>query len=221
MASQTPKLLGLTDFQDIQQLQRLTILIVVDQMDSSCFLIPIFTFVCGNFSVFIITSLILGSSAFLFLTHTKHNAQDLEQEDQQHYQEDEFDPVNSDHNDSNRMSNVISKECLNVGSTDSCSESEIIDPFSCTTEEDSDFDGWQFSGEDGSISDEESLIEIELPGGHYVGYKDYKEEEPKFCRRQKSPDSVLWWPEMNEEENMIEIDLTMGSIMCSRFEIKA
>ncbi|KAI3703959.1 hypothetical protein L1987_74158 [Smallanthus sonchifolius] len=169
-------------------------------MDSSCFFIPIFTFVCGNFTVFIITSLILGSSAFLFLTHLKHNQQVLEQED-------EFDLVNSHQNESNRMSNVVSKECLNMGSVDSFSESEIIDPFSCS---------------DGSISDEESLIEIELPGGHYVGYKEYRdEEEPKYCRRQKSPDSVLWWPEMNEEENMIEIDLSMGSIMCSRFEIKA
>ncbi|GJY25582.1 hypothetical protein Tco_0400308 [Tanacetum coccineum] len=66
-----------------------------------------------------------------------------------------------------------------MGSPDSCSESEVIDQFSSTSEEDSDFERWQFSGEnrrsfdcsDGSISDEESLIEIALPGGHYVGYK--------------------------------------------------
>ncbi|CAH1429705.1 unnamed protein product [Lactuca virosa] len=184
------------------------------------FLIPIFTFACEHFTVSIITTLVLVSSAFLFLIHSKHNLQVLEQQDQQPYQED-------DQNDVNQVTEAVKKGCFDVGSPDSCSESEVIDQFSCTTEEDSDFDGWQFSGEvyrrpdcsDGSISDEESLIEIALPGGHYVGYQDV--EEPKFCCRQRSPESVLWWPEMNEEENMIEIDLSVGSIKCSRFEIKA
>ncbi|GJY64532.1 hypothetical protein Tco_0465992 [Tanacetum coccineum] len=109
-----------------------------------------------------------------------------------------------------------------MGSPESCSESEVIDQFSSTSEEDSDFERWQFSGEnrrsfdcsDGSISDEESLIEIALPGGHYVGYKDFRDEEKeerKLSCRKRSPESVLWWPEMNEEENMIEIDISVGT----------
>lgn len=179
-------------------------------------IIPIFTLACGNISVLIITFLILVFSALLFMQHSKYKVQAVEHEVQQNHQ---------DHNVIQ-----IKQGSLDVGSTDSCSESEIIDQFSCTTEEDSDFDGWQFSGEscrrpdcsDGSISDEESLIEIELPGGHYVGYKDYRDEEKsKYCYRKRSPESVLWWPEMNEEENMIEIDISVGSIKCSRFEIKA
>lgn len=187
------------------------------------FLIPILTFARGDFTLLIITTLVFVSSAIWFLIHSKHNLQVLEQQEQQPHQED-------DRNDANQVTEAVTKEYLDVGSPDSCSESEVIDQLSRTTEEDSDFDGWQFSGEtyrrpdcsDGSISDEESLIEIALPGGHYVGYNDYKEEEePKFCRGNRSPEFVLWWPEMNEEENMIEIDISMGSIKCSRFEIKA
>lgn len=214
--------------------------IVGDQMNSSgfslirspwivSFLIPIFSFACGDFTVFIITSLVLISSAFLFLINSKHNPRVLDHEQQQSHEEDEHVLHGSDQNDSDQVADAVKKGCLDMGSLDSYSESEIIDQFSCTTEEDSDFDGWQFSGEtyrradcsDGSISDEESLIEIALPGGHYVGYKDEVEEEPKLCCRQRSPESVLWWPEMNEEENMIEIDISVGSIKCSRFEIKA
>ncbi|KAL4581442.1 hypothetical protein LXL04_017657 [Taraxacum kok-saghyz] len=204
-------------------------------MNSSCFfplnypwivvssLIPVFAFACGHLTVSIIATLVLVSSAFLFLIHSKHNLQVLEQQEQLPYEED-------DQNDANQVPEEVKKGFLDVDSPESCSESEVIDQFSCTTEEDSDYDGWQFSGKtyrrpdcsDGSISDEESLIEIALPGGHYVGYRGYKdEEEPKFFCRQRSPESVLWWPEMNEEENMIEIDISVGSIKCSRFEVKA
>ncbi|MFS7921802.1 hypothetical protein Hanom_Chr03g00241231 [Helianthus anomalus] len=177
------------------------------------FLIPIFTFACGNFTMFIIiASLILCGFAYVFLTHSKVI----------HHEDKDKD---SDQIDSNQEDNVEIKGCLDVGSPESCSESEIIDPFTCTTEEDSEFDVWEYSGEvsrisggsDGTISDEESLIEIELFGGKYdrYNYKVYKdEEEPKISRRKMSPDSVLWWPEMSEEENMIEIDLSVGSIKC-------
>nr|GMC77027.1 Eukaryotic translation initiation factor 3 subunit C like [Ipomoea batatas] len=81
-------------------------------------------------------------------------------------------------------------------------------------EEDSDAD-WPFSSgnnsghsphcsSDCSISDEESLIELALPSGHFLGL-------------QKPP--VDLFAEINEEDNMIEIDISMGSIKCSRFEI--
>ncbi|KAK2985674.1 hypothetical protein RJ640_011902 [Escallonia rubra] len=114
-----------------------------------------------------------------------------------------------------------------VGSKESDSETE-------STSEDSDID-WPYSGNvgcsDDSISDEESLIEIALPSGHYVSPKE--EEEPKFNLQHKlpnfSPDTIFAENglkelyseinDMNEEENLIEIDISMGSIICSRFEI--
>uniref|UniRef100_A0A5B6YL57 Putative myelin transcription factor 1-like protein n=1 Tax=Davidia involucrata TaxID=16924 RepID=A0A5B6YL57_DAVIN len=125
-----------------------------------------------------------------------------------------------------------------VKSPHSFSESESIDHSS--TSDDSEVD-WPYSGNvvqspdcsDDSISDEESLIEIALPSGHYVGPK---EDEPKSNLLKKFPDfssteSLLRQPslmelfaeinEMNEEENLIEIDISMGSIKCSRFEIEA
>ncbi|XP_059664506.1 uncharacterized protein LOC132310337 [Cornus florida] len=118
---------------------------------------------------------------------------------------------------------------------DSFSESESIDHSS--TSEDSEVD-WPYSGNvgqdcsDDSISDEESLIEIALPSGHYVGAK---EEDSMFHLQPKladfSPESIFRQHnlvellaeinEMNEEDNLIEIDISMGSIKCSRFEIEA
>ncbi|EOX93522.1 Uncharacterized protein TCM_002409 [Theobroma cacao] len=124
-----------------------------------------------------------------------------------------------------------------VRSPDVLSENECVDQLSTT--EDSEVD-WPFQDNidqspdysDGSISDEDSLIEISLPGGHYVGHK---EEKPKFSMQQKLPDFMpesffqqrslmellAEFNEMNEEDNLIEIDISMGSIKCSRFEIEA
>lgn len=128
--------------------------------------------------------------------------------------------------------------CAVRSSLDSSSESECINNFS--TSEDSEVE-WPFKEDmdhspdcsDGSITDEESLIEISIPSGHYVGQK---EEEPKFSLKQKftdfTPGSIFQQNcladllaeinEMNEEDdNLIEIDISMGSIKCSRFEIEA
>lgn len=84
---------------------------------------------------------------------------------------------------------------------------------------------------DGSISDEESLIEIALPTGHYVDSKRSQEPSWYGFQHQKWPDCALkshfrqpnWMEMLNEmnDENFIEIDLCMGSIKCSRFEIQA
>lgn len=85
---------------------------------------------------------------------------------------------------------------------------------------------------DGSISDEESLIEIELPTGHYVDSKR-SQDKSWYGFQQKWQDCSLeshfrqkqtnWMEILNEmnDENFIEIDLCMGSIKCSRFEIEA
>lgn len=112
---------------------------------------------------------------------------------------------------------------------DSYSESESIDQSSSVTDQDSEAEwpcsgdaaqSWDFS--DGSISDEEGLIEIALPSGHYVGAK---QEEPKLSLQQKLPDQLVElladFNEVNEEDNLIEIDISIGSIKCSRFEIEA
>ncbi|XP_021889991.1 uncharacterized protein LOC110808721 isoform X1 [Carica papaya] len=133
-------------------------------------------------------------------------------------------------------------------SQDLSSESEGLDQSSTT--EDSEAD-WPFRDNtdhsldfsDGSISDEDSLIEIALPSGHYVGHHDHKkeEEEGKLSLQQKfmpdyynlPPPYPIWKQHslmellaelnemMNEEENLIEIDISMGSIKCPRFEIEA
>ncbi|XXG46522.1 hypothetical protein AAC387_Pa02g1343 [Persea americana] len=109
------------------------------------------------------------------------------------------------------------------------SESDSIDLSS--TSEDSEV-GWPLpynkdqirSCSDCSISDDESLIEIEL-----------RPQEPKGIFRMSeaefSPESVFRQHglmelfseinEINEEDNLIEIDISVGSIKCSRLEIEA
>lgn len=104
---------------------------------------------------------------------------------------------------------------------------------------------------DGTISDEDSLIEIALPSGHFVGHNRHhhhnqnkEESNSKYnnnhncCSLQQkkrelsSAHEALFnqqslmeflaeFNEMNEEDNLIEIDIAMGSIKCSRFEIEA
>ncbi|XVE72561.1 hypothetical protein DITRI_Ditri11bG0048200 [Diplodiscus trichospermus] len=125
-----------------------------------------------------------------------------------------------------------------VRSPDILSENECVDQLSTT--EDSEVD-WPFRDNldqspdhsDGSISDEDGLIEISLPGGHYVSHK---EDKPSKCSMQQKlpdfmPESIFQqrslmellaeFNDMNEEDNLIEIDISMGSIKCPRFEIEA
>ncbi|KAM7495291.1 hypothetical protein LguiB_029900 [Lonicera macranthoides] len=123
------------------------------------------------------------------------------------------------------------EEFLAITSPDLYSESGSNDQSS--TSEDSD---WPDSGNacqspdcsDGSISDEESLIEIALPSGHYVSPKeeDLKLKLPNYSREAIFAQNELMEllaeiNEMNEEENLIEIDISMGLIKCSRFGIEA
>ncbi|KAK8674304.1 hypothetical protein V6N13_112598 [Hibiscus sabdariffa] len=126
-----------------------------------------------------------------------------------------------------------------VKSPDVLSETECVD-YQLSTTEDSEVE-WPFRdnmdrtpdwSDDGSIPDEDSLIEISLPGGHYVRHKEEEEESNnKYSMQQKLPESIFQQRsimeflaelnDMNEEENLIEIDISMGSIKCSRFEIEA
>ncbi|KAL9241203.1 hypothetical protein vseg_015338 [Gypsophila vaccaria] len=114
-----------------------------------------------------------------------------------------------------KRSDSTTEDCL-LSSSDALSDSESNDDETSSSDENSEND-WIFKESigqsslcsDGSISDEESLIEIELPTSHYADSKWY---------------GVQSWMEMvNEmnEENFIEIDLCMGSIKCSRFAIEA
>ncbi|KAG6748786.1 hypothetical protein POTOM_048720 [Populus tomentosa] len=125
-----------------------------------------------------------------------------------------------------RSSQVITSEsdCLGRSSTSEDSEVEWL------------FQDKMFQSRDcsdGSISDEDSLIEISLPGGHYIC--GHEEDEVNYNLQKKLPDFVpgsffkqhglmellAELNEMNEEENLIEIDISMGSIKCPRFEIEA
>ena len=115
-----------------------------------------------------------------------------------------------------------------VGSFDSFLESETTDQ-SSTTDEDSEV-GQIPNWSDNSISDEEGLIEIALLNGYHVhGLEEeepksnlqqkFPEFSPKMIVRQHGPEEMLGESnEMNEEDNLIEIDISMGSIKCSRFE---
>uniref|UniRef100_A0ACD5Y593 Uncharacterized protein n=1 Tax=Avena sativa TaxID=4498 RepID=A0ACD5Y593_AVESA len=79
--------------------------------------------------------------------------------------------------------------------------------------------------------DDESLIEISLIDGHYVGQE---EKYPSWKKEQQDllagflPDLMLdkrdfmdIYSEIGEEDNMIEIDITRGSIKCTNVGIKA
>ncbi|KDP29931.1 hypothetical protein JCGZ_18500 [Jatropha curcas] len=143
---------------------------------------------------------------------------------------------------------IVSKESKKEEDQEEEEEEEEEDNYLArsSTSEDSEVE-WSFQDKifrssdcsDGSISDEESLIEIALPSGHYIGHNNKEDEESnKFINmRKKLPDfasagSLLKQHgglmellaelnDMNEEENLIEIDISIGSIKCPRFEIEA
>ncbi|XP_042404665.1 uncharacterized protein LOC121994714 isoform X2 [Zingiber officinale] len=80
--------------------------------------------------------------------------------------------------------------------------------------------------EDSMISDDENLIEISLPDGHFVAHEEPLPQSngclPSFLQdsvRQHGLTELL--SEINEEDNLIEIDIIRGSIKCSRVGIKA
>jgi hypothetical protein len=87
--------------------------------------------------------------------------------------------------------------------------------------------------EEGSISDDiddddDSLIEISLVDGHYVGAGQAEQcAYKKELLAEFFPDLVLdkrdfidILSEISEEDSLIEIDIARGSIKCSNFGIK-
>ncbi|EOA18944.1 hypothetical protein CARUB_v10007578mg [Capsella rubella] len=81
------------------------------------------------------------------------------------------------------------------------------------------------SGEDdGTIPDEESLIELSLPSGHYVGHHYSTiigQENQKIMYNDVQDFKLIQLSAEYEDDNLIEIDISIGSIKCSRFQIKA
>ncbi|ESQ33214.1 hypothetical protein EUTSA_v10005712mg [Eutrema salsugineum] len=68
--------------------------------------------------------------------------------------------------------------------------------------------------DEGTIPDEESLIELSLPSGHYVGHH--------FSTMAGHQDfRLIQLSAEFEDDNLIEIDISIGSIKCSGFQIKA
>ncbi|XP_062204200.1 uncharacterized protein LOC133906343 [Phragmites australis] len=81
-----------------------------------------------------------------------------------------------------------------------------------------------------SDDDDESLIEISLVDGHYVGVGQGEQcaHEEKDLLAEFLPDLVLdkrdfidILSDISEEDSLIEIDIARGSIKCSNFGIKA
>lgn len=84
--------------------------------------------------------------------------------------------------------------------------------------------------DEGQISDEDALIELQLPAGHYLSPYEYQFEQKKISFNQKLvPDCYYckrnhqqaWIELLSEEDDLIEIDISIGSIMCPRFETEA
>ncbi|CAN7091338.1 unnamed protein product [Brassica rapa subsp. narinosa] len=68
--------------------------------------------------------------------------------------------------------------------------------------------------DDGTIPDEESFIELSLPSGHYVGQH--------FSTMAGHQDfGFIQLLAEFEDDNLIEIDISVGSIKCYTFQIKA
>ncbi|XP_042041511.1 uncharacterized protein LOC121786989 [Salvia splendens] len=104
---------------------------------------------------------------------------------------------------------TLQEEVVLMGSQDLYSESESMEQFSSSEDHSSDMEQ-RLDCSDGSISDEESLIEIEIPSGQFV----WNGNNVKCCKEFHKD----FWGEMNEfneeDDNLIEIDIKMGFIKC-------
>lgn len=94
--------------------------------------------------------------------------------------------------------------------------------------------GQNLAVSDSSVSeddDEDNLIEISFPGSESSGLEEDPDQNLQSKLQELLPESIFMEQgfrelieeinEMNEEENLIEIDISMGSIKYSMFEIEA
>lgn len=81
----------------------------------------------------------------------------------------------------------------------------------------------EVSGDSTSEDDEGGLIEIAIPSNDSTGLSEEpKENLPEsISKQQELAELMAEMNEANEEENLIEIDISMGSIKCPRLEIEA
>ena len=142
------------------------------------------------------------------------------------------------HCDASQQSDVCDMHEYQVEPTDFPSDSDSSDDFSASENFElswrcSENVGQSIAVSESSISendvdeDGDGLIEISLPLNNSV---DFDEESKKksvsnlpesIFRQQGLMELFAEIAEVNEEENLIEIDLSMGSIKCWKFEIEA
>lgn len=138
----------------------------------------------------------------------------------------ENNPANEENDELQTDEVVVNGECLSMDD-DSCSVSgENLDKLSCALEKsdcsvsEDKLASSKTAGSDDSISDDENLIEIALEDEFQRDLKGgfLPEFLPEMLFRKQGLMELL--SEINEEDNMIEIDIVMGSVKCSRFEIE-
>jgi hypothetical protein len=164
---------------------------------------------------FIYTSLVVIFSTFLYVV-SKHKRLNVDKLVEEKFlsSDDEEDEKISDHCES--FASTDTNPLHKVETSQDLLSSESQEDYLSSSEGSEVDQSYDYS--DGSISDEESLIEIALPSGHYV---DMQKDESNYFNEQILMDLLSEFNEVIEEENLIEIDISMGSIKYSRFEIKA
>lgn len=164
-----------------------------------CFLLFV---CCSSHLLLTLLALALSTAALLLLPRIKASAKAAEQppEDEGGFADKKESPEAPA-----GVGDVDEQENLSR-STSKCSSSDV----------DEDACGSTGSSEE-SISDDENLIEISLPDGHFVAHEEAKalaRPLPEAAMRQHGLLELLL--EINEEDNLIEIDIIRGSIKCSR-----
>jgi hypothetical protein len=164
---------------------------------------------------FIYTSLVVIFSTFLYVV-SKHKRLNVDKLVEEKFlsSDDEEDEKISDHCES--FASTDTNPLHKVETSQDLLSSESQEDYLSSSEGSEVDQSYDYS--DGSISDEESLIEIALPSGHYV---DMQKDESNYFNEQILMELLSEFNEVVEEENLIEIDISMGSIKYSRFEIKA
>ncbi|KAL5101033.1 hypothetical protein RYX36_005360 [Vicia faba] len=171
-----------------------------------------------GFSSFLFTSLVVVFSTFLYVVSKYKEANVEEKLVQEKFQEESFsDQCEQQEQEQEQETNDDVVDLYATTSSNLLSESESREDHlsSCEGSEEDwrlrfKYENDDYYSNNGSISDEESLIEIELPSGHYVD-----------VHKERWMELLSEFNEVIEEENLIEIDISMGSIKYSRFEIKA
>ncbi|XP_042058807.1 uncharacterized protein LOC121803170 [Salvia splendens] len=142
-------------------------------------------------SFFIPITCILLSTIFLFTFSKKAAASEASSNQEKHQSTLQEEPAEAGE-----------EEVVLMGSQDMYSESESMEQFSSSEDHSSDIEQRL------DCSDEESLIEIAIPSGQFVWNN-------VNCCKEFHKDFWAEMSEINEEDdNLIEIDINIGSIKC-------